>query len=552
MDEFFTIEPNNNHLNLAELARAGYIHEIITLNFDYGLERAFEAISGLQPNVCTTPGGAQEVRSASTFTIHKPHGSLREIDKNENLAKKFRSIRYTLQRIGTSYDEILATWLRTIIGSHAVLVTGYSNKDLDLFPAFLRTIEKKDVFWNFFDGDATPHAEEISSRCKRAGATFVPIIGDISEILVEIMRSMGLNSQIHAEIAEGSPKRLPSLELLSTDVIGISLATAMILQSTEARDQKELIDDLRRFLINSILAGGTPEEIRKRILITHFNAGVNHEKGNMAESTAGYFNTLKLLRDNPDVMDLGLELSMAEVETRLAYESAWILKRPSMSMMLHPIKLAMAFSGLLKLSRRSSKHDYETGTAGSALAAAFLGEIEFNMAMALDLACPGSWPARLIYKKAHSQYKRATQATKAFVPREMFHKMREVEVRMFVLLRRNDSKPSDLVDVDSTLEHFDYVNKVMGKDAAWGTLMMLATLRQALKIKLSDQGGLLTNEFLQDAKELYRKRNYPSGIAKIQLYEWLLLNRGEGCFRSLIAFPKRMRRLVEIRSGITT
>ena len=127
-------EPNEVHLSLAALAKAGVVRFIVTSNFDRLLERAF-ARSGAPLDVHFTPAHFESLAAQLTggplpeapCQLIKLHGSVEDPGTLvDTLAQRMRGL-----------SPAICTTLRWCLRNHHWLFMGYSGADLEANPQYL-------------------------------------------------------------------------------------------------------------------------------------------------------------------------------------------------------------------------------------------------------------------------------------------------------------------------------------------------------------------------------------------------------------------------------
>jgi len=155
-------KPNQNHLALARLLSAFPGTAVISLNFDYLIEEALRDLFDIQSKV-VVPAGLQEggvfplpaaagknsAGSADLISrIVKPHGTL-------IMGNGTCGIVATVQELGSGPSRDLQERIMNLINGRTLLVCGYSDDDLDLFP-LLQTTHPRTVYWNTLSSEIPP------------------------------------------------------------------------------------------------------------------------------------------------------------------------------------------------------------------------------------------------------------------------------------------------------------------------------------------------------------------------------------------------------------
>jgi len=130
------IKPNSNHLLLAKLAQHGFLHTILTTNFDLLIEIALKGQN--PPTDFKVMSNSQRITIENAIFPQKPSST--NIFKIHGSVENLESIRATLSDV--SDKELSSNWKKTIeyifkSGSHnTVIILGYSCSDaFDITPA---------------------------------------------------------------------------------------------------------------------------------------------------------------------------------------------------------------------------------------------------------------------------------------------------------------------------------------------------------------------------------------------------------------------------------
>ena len=155
-------KPNQNHIALASLLSAYAGCTVISLNFDYLIEEALQDYFGIVSKV-VVPAKQEEEYVYSLLEnnevghvdnrelvgrIIKPHGTL---IKNHGTC----GIIATVQELGSGLPSVLEERIRELINNRFLLVIGYSDDDLDLFP-LLQSTHPRAVYWNTLSREISP------------------------------------------------------------------------------------------------------------------------------------------------------------------------------------------------------------------------------------------------------------------------------------------------------------------------------------------------------------------------------------------------------------
>lgn len=159
---------NPIHYALAELSRSGFVHSLVTTNYDSCLDAAFTTLRVPLARVVRNT----DVPKSTGRTYFKIHGSA---DSGEE-----DTVIHALRFEGT-----LEPWKRRLfrecLRERPLLLIGYSGFDFDICPE-IAGAQPQRVIWNFFrreDADISPGLQRIL----RAGLSVTVVIGDMSALL---------------------------------------------------------------------------------------------------------------------------------------------------------------------------------------------------------------------------------------------------------------------------------------------------------------------------------------------------------------------------------
>lgn len=159
-------KPNQNHLALANLLTTYSGCTVISLNFDYLIEEALLNSFGIISRVVVPSNqeedlifsvvGKNEMNNVENREqvgrIIKPHGTL--VRENGT-----RGIIATVQSLGLGLPQPLQQRLREAINDRVLMVIGYSDDDLDLFP-LLQSTHPHAVYWNTLSWEISTKVNE--------------------------------------------------------------------------------------------------------------------------------------------------------------------------------------------------------------------------------------------------------------------------------------------------------------------------------------------------------------------------------------------------------
>lgn len=181
-DKLDNISPSEGHMYLRELVENGYIHNIITTNFDMLLEGAF---AGLSYNKRVGDGEYKVVGENPTFNLLKVHGDL------EN--GKFRFSPDELMNLPEELQKDI-----TEKTSGFLLVIGYRGQDIGLMNC-LSTLNAFSVYWidlnevDLYDSYSTKHIYDfMKKRNSVCNFLYGKEFGDFQNIMCHL-RTLVLN-----------------------------------------------------------------------------------------------------------------------------------------------------------------------------------------------------------------------------------------------------------------------------------------------------------------------------------------------------------------------
>ena len=181
-DKLDNISPSEGHMYLRELVENGYVHNIITTNFDMLLEEAF---AGLSYNKRVGDGEYKVVGENPSFNLLKVHGDL------EN--GKFRFAPDELMNLPEELQKDI-----TEKTSGFLLVIGYRGQDVGLMNC-LSTLNAFSMYWidlnevDLFDSYSTKHIYDLmKKRNSECNFLYGKEFGDFQNIMCHL-RTLVLN-----------------------------------------------------------------------------------------------------------------------------------------------------------------------------------------------------------------------------------------------------------------------------------------------------------------------------------------------------------------------
>lgn len=555
LDPFFLAKPNHNHRNLAKLAEGGFLKHVITLNFDFALE---SSLRGYRVFTSFEDFRKKGVRG-STLAVHKPHGTLRLEDADKSSSIKYRGILCTVQRIGTALNEPLVSWFREVIGDCSLLVTGYSADDLDVFPALQLALGQGHVYWNSKDepSDITDvWLRSLSNKCTK-------LTDDIDSVLGPIVESL-CPPKATREHGSRNPVSLGHISDSMDDTARVLLASALICHNSEAREYANLRDLLIKCLEEPLLLNAFAADSNEALQLKLLEAGRAHEQGTPEIALRNYRFIRSSIRKARRSGEWFSEELRQEVESLIAYETAWPLKRRETFRMSHMYGRLKIIGGLFRLLWRAHVPILGIPRSARALSAHFFGEFPLTLGLRLDLGAPANPITRILYRIAHWHFRLATAPHRGFVTRDVFHQMRRDEAKMNLLRSRWLLKPSmtELRRIDTHITHYRYLNGkpadsanikedldlvesqgVMEGDASRGVHLILEAMRASI-----DEKPILVRRRIDQAWQVFREARSGSGLHRVQMYEWILHAKRIQWRKALLDARRKRRHVTELRT----
>lgn len=548
LDSFFTITPNHNHHNIAQIARLGMLTDVITVNFDYAIEDAYARLSsdGSEPVVFASQQEFSRQTAVGGLRLHKPHGTLLKHAKDAPPSARYGSIAITVERIGTAIDSHLVQWFKEVIGDRSIFVAGYSGGDLDVFPALTQAMGSGRVYWNEL---STPSF--LTARwLEKLGGSGDTLCCDVACVLEAVADYLGLDPAVQNEMNE---RRVLSLASIEDDTAGVLLAAAWMCHSTESRKHAGLRDALIELLLTEPHRSAVRKDPKKQAWLSILTAGRDHETAAFEAAATGY-RAVKASMNYSQERNNSIPQSVTDgLVLNIAYDEASPFKRRPVSSLFD----RQARGSLLKLVRHAFGDSVLIGNDVRARAAHFLAEFPLSWAFILDIAAPKNPLARLLYWTAHALFTKAMRDG----AKSIFSQMRRDETLLHMLRSQWFSKADCRVlsALDSSLEHYSYLNgdpdavrlepgrAAMDGDAARGVFLLMAAMRSAISC---DQQRVRTR--LDSAWRLFISAKSGSGVYRAQLYEWLLNDAETSWFRTLPVAAIRLKHLVTLREWFKT
>lgn len=177
-----------SHVCLASMLCRSSPSSLVTLNFDYLIEEAAFKVFGDTPAILVGDGSdrsfEQPVKDSleSPGSLIKPHGTL--IPGGGQ-----RGIVATLQQVGVSLSHSKADLVRGALDRGALLVAGYSDNDIDVFPVVASLKSVRTVYW------LTPSLPSVRV-CRWLAERHGVVLQATSETLFKELLAVGGHSRI--------------------------------------------------------------------------------------------------------------------------------------------------------------------------------------------------------------------------------------------------------------------------------------------------------------------------------------------------------------------
>lgn len=545
MDSFFSIKPNVNHLALAALGLDGGMEDIVTVNFDFGIEMVNLPHLGGSLGITESSIEARRV-ARHRCRVHKIHGTLRQADFGASVRERYSTLQFTIERVGTALNRDLISWLGTVLAHHVVLITGYRGDDLDVLPALQRVPDLRHVIWNFhpeLPGESTPTWRWLVNLGDRATV----FQARAEDYLPDLLGRRGIKLALPPPSGEG---RAMNLGYLHEHRGALLIAAGQLIQEAGPPERGVLLDSLFSHLDSKGLDLDPSFSKEVRIMAVQLRASVRQEAGDRAEATRRFAQVVRLIATEAARDEVALEVTLGQASSRLHFQHASELKRP------RPLTLLSALVSLAWLIRLAQKR-MPAFTLGSScvedvaarkLAAYFVGDILAAWALVGDAVMLPRSAARWLELCAVKWLDLAIAPEDTWVPHQSFHAMRRDEVwllahREFAVMmsRPGSGVVGHLKNWDANLAHYLYISEVMNGNVGLQMVLLLKAMRAWVDSASQSIDTSAARYPLDEADGIYAARGYPAGTAKTKLYRWILDNAdGKGGLRVRIS---RLREL---------
>jgi hypothetical protein len=526
MDPFFHIRPNVNHRALARCGTAGHVADIITLNFDYGIE----TVAGAAMPLVLEAAQAKGVAYRGLCRLHKIHGTLKPEDRDASAERRYRRLQFTIERVGTALNSDLDEWLSGVLRDRILLVLGYSGEDLDVLPALRRQTRLQHVLWAFHPEDPIKDdsaTHEWLASMKDAAS----ILGAAAEAYLPVLaKHRGLHVSDPGD-EDSRPSELSGTYLRMQQGSVLVAAGRLIHEAGPIGAREALLESLFDHLKHRGAAGVIP--YRVQIAAAHLRAVYNQDAGNISIATKWYDKTAQLIEQYAPKEEIALELTLGQAKCRLAFQRASLLKRP------RPWKWfpapALAVVWLRRVANSGAPGvdlDGVEDIGAQKLASYFLGDVLAAWAIVADTILTPRVVARWLFRKAHSCFDSAVTPSGKWVPTQSFHQMRRDEAWLFANRERivealsKREYDGDIIPEWWTwkerVTHYDYISRIMGPHVH----LRLVRLLKAMGAHLEGRAGLEPpergRELLRGATKWYTEHGYQAGVIKAKTYQWVI------------------------------
>lgn len=183
---FHNINPNINHLHLAQLCKQG-VKLILTTNFDDGIERALTKLNLQYYLICGMPDKEEsyndilnKIQNNESIILWKLHGD----------ASQISSLCYTISQVAKLQHSVyIKKALTFILNTYNLFTCGYSGFDDDIFPALYdigmnKRQSQMMIYWNSHSNNIE---NKPSAKLKTIWSDAMKFLfGDIAQILQSI------------------------------------------------------------------------------------------------------------------------------------------------------------------------------------------------------------------------------------------------------------------------------------------------------------------------------------------------------------------------------
>lgn len=178
------LRPNYRHFALALLAQHRACREFLTVNFDEMFERAFSMLGVPLTVPENLPDELHGYSLATTehgreaAVLYKLHGSLL---RPGNLLT-------TVERVATGLPAHKRVVLESLMPANDLLVMGYSNNDLDVFPAINAIGSDRAVVW--YELSEPPQSPSVRAFLRKR--RHYVVVGDLDAMLRAVLGQLGI------------------------------------------------------------------------------------------------------------------------------------------------------------------------------------------------------------------------------------------------------------------------------------------------------------------------------------------------------------------------
>ncbi len=181
--------PNYRHYALALIVQSDLCRNLLTVNFDTLLEKAFAELDlpGLR---VPEASGAEE--DAYAEAIHHPVRGARYLYKLHGSLTNRRSLLTTVETLGFGLPRYKRDLVEALLSANACLFVGYRAGDLDVFPVLMELPADCEMIWYDLEGEPSVLQALGPLLCRRSHYI---LVGELSEVFREILARVGISDE---------------------------------------------------------------------------------------------------------------------------------------------------------------------------------------------------------------------------------------------------------------------------------------------------------------------------------------------------------------------
>ncbi len=551
MTSFFNIRPNINHYALARCAQAGCFSDIITPNFDFGIESAALTDWSI-PVVTEFPSASAEARTRQC-RLHKIHGTLRIEDSEAARDVQFSTLQFTIERVGTALNERLANWLSSVLNDSVLFVIGYRGEDLDILPALMRQDRLRRVIWAYYPEPLHSSSPLAYAWLTKLGSRASVVATRAEDFLPQLAELQG----IHVPSPTSGPGAAISARYLRSHPAATIVAAGHLVQELVPVGERErLLRGLfEHFERNESKLGKLPTRVE--VMLAHLRASHHQDAGRIALATREYGRATGLLQRHHPGDEIALEVTLGQASCRYAFQQASVFKRPKpWTWRVSSFRGLFSLFAIAYLGRPRFKVGASEDTAARKLARYFIGDLWAAWAVLFDAVLAVGPVAQWLYRRAEACFAWATEPDGDWFPTQSFHQLRRDEAWLFANWRRladrsrSESDPKLALELkawDTRIAHYSYIQRVMGESIH----LRLSTLLEAMRVHLAElhagQAPRKGSKMLCDAANEYRRLGYRAGVIKAKTYKFVMEVSAERVGRGRW---RRFKELLSLGEGV--